>query len=67
MMVHKRTIDITGEELADAIDYWLKKQGVKVTGPSTVYVNDELCEYAEVTIRVDPRGTITERAKQWNT
>jgi hypothetical protein len=59
MTIYKRIIDMTGEELADAIDYWLKKQGVKITGPRTVYVNDELCEHAEVTIRVDPRGAIT--------
>ena len=47
-------INLTGEELAIAIDSYLVSHGVTVRGARTVTVNGELCGNAE--IYVDPSG-----------
>lgn len=49
-------IDLTGDEVAIAIDDWLARRGVHVHGPRTVKVNGELCEAGE--IYVDPSGFV---------
>lgn len=50
------SIDLTGDEVARAIDAWLVANGVHVSGPRTINVNGELCQ--EGHIYVDPSGFI---------
>jgi hypothetical protein len=50
------SIELTGDEVATAIDAWLVAHGVHVRGPRTVRVNGELCEAGE--IYVDPSGFV---------
>lgn len=50
------SIDLTGDEVATAVDAWLVAQGVHVRGPRTVTVNGALCEAGEV--YVDPSGFV---------
>lgn len=50
------SIQLSGNEVARAIDAWLVAQGVHVFGPRTVTVNDELCEWGKV--YVDPSGYV---------
>lgn len=47
-------INLTGNEVATAIDAYLVAHGVHVNGPRTIRVNGELCEKGE--IYVDPSG-----------
>jgi len=47
-------IELTGDEVAIAIDAYLVAHGVHVDGPRTVTVNGELCEHGRV--YVDPSG-----------
>lgn len=49
-------IDLSGNEIATAIDAWLVAQSVAVSGPRTITVNGELCERGEVYI--DPSGFV---------
>ncbi len=49
-------IDLTGDEVAEAIDMYLKAKGVIVEGPRTVTVNGELCDKGGV--YVDPSGKV---------
>lgn len=50
------SIELTGDEVATAIDAWLVAHGVHVSGPRTVTVNGELCVDGEV--YVDPSGFV---------
>jgi hypothetical protein len=50
------SIELTGDEVATAIDAWLVAHGVHVSGPRTVTVNGALCEVGE--IYVDPSGFV---------
>lgn len=50
-------IDLTGDEIASAIDAWLASRGVLVSGPRTVTVNGALCSVGQV--HVDPSGSVT--------
>lgn len=50
------SIDLTGDEVATAIDAWLVAHGVHVSGPRTITVNGELCETGR--IYVDPSGFV---------
>jgi hypothetical protein len=50
------SIELTGDEVAIAIDAWLVAHGVHVRGPRTVTVNGELCESGHV--YVDPSGFV---------
>ncbi len=51
-------IELTGNELAQAIETWLMAQGVLITGARTTTVNDgDPCGSARVF--VDPGGFIT--------
>jgi len=49
-------IELTGDEVAIAIDAWLVAHGVHISGPRTVTVNSELCEWGRV--YVDPEGFV---------
>ncbi len=47
-------IDLTGDEVAIAIDAYLVARGVAISGPRTITVNGGLCEFGGV--YVDPSG-----------
>ncbi len=49
-------IELTGDEVASAIDAWLAAHGACVNGPRTVTVNGKLCEVGKV--YVDPSGSV---------
>jgi hypothetical protein len=49
-------IELTGDEVATAIDAFLVAHGVHVSGPRTVRVNGELCTSGHV--YVDPSGFV---------
>lgn len=55
-------IELTGAEVATAIDAYLVAHGVHVSGPRTVTVNGELCEEGQV--YVDPSGFVIHDGKQ---
>ena len=50
------SIELTGDEVAIAIDAWLVAHRVHVDGPRTVTVNGKLCKYGS--IYVDPLGFV---------
>jgi len=54
------SIQLTGDEVAIAIDAYLVARGVNVSGPRTVLVNGRLCELGEV--YVDPSGSVNVNA-----
>ncbi|MBY5821502.1 hypothetical protein [Rhizobium leguminosarum] len=58
------TIELTGDEVATAIDAWLVAHGVYVDGPRTISVNRELCEEGE--IYVDPSGRVIADGKEFS-
>lgn len=49
-------IDLTGDEVATAIDAYLVAHGIYVDGARTIRVNGELCQYGQ--IYVDPSGKV---------
>lgn len=49
-------VDLTGDEVATAIDAYLVAHGIHVGGPRTITVNGELCE--EGYVYVDPSGFV---------
>jgi hypothetical protein len=50
------SIELTGDEVATAIDAWLVAHNVHVSGARTVTVNGELCKAGLV--YVDPSGFV---------
>lgn len=48
------SVELTGNDVATAIDAYLVAHGVTVRGPRTVSVNGELCQGGQV--YVDPSG-----------
>jgi len=50
------SVELTGDEVATAIDAWLVALGVHVSGSRTVTVNGELCKSGHVS--VDPSGFV---------
>jgi hypothetical protein len=50
------SVELTGAEVATAIDAWLVAHGVHVSGPRTITVNGKLCEEGHV--YVDPSGFV---------
>mgnify|MGYP000402619565 CR=1 FL=1 len=55
-------LELTGSEVATAIDAYLVAHGVAVSGPRTVTVNGELCESGSV--YVDPSGFVIADGKR---
>jgi hypothetical protein len=49
-------IQLTGDEVATAVDAYLVAHGVYVSGPRTIRVNGQLCEIGSV--YVDPSGFV---------
>jgi hypothetical protein len=56
------SIDLTGDEVATAIDAWLVAHGIHVSGPRTITVNGELCAVGHV--YVDPSGFVVARGEK---
>lgn len=50
------SVELSGCDVAIAIDAYLVAHGIHVSGPRTVTVNGELCECGEV--YVDPSGFV---------
>lgn len=50
------SIELTGEDVAIAIDSYLVAHKIHVNGPRTITVNGELCQYGKV--YVDPSGFV---------
>lgn len=57
-------IELTGNEVATAIDAYLVAHGVIVRGPRTIRVNGELCERGSV--YVDPSGTVIANGEEYS-
>lgn len=57
-------INLTGDEVAIAIDSYLVAHKVYVSGPRTVTVNGKLCKKGG--IYVDPSGTVIADGRGWN-
>ena len=55
-------INLSGDEVAIAIDAYLVAHRVYVDGPRTITVNGELCDVGEV--YVDPSGFVIEDGKK---
>jgi hypothetical protein len=55
-------IQLSGNDVATAIDAWLVAQGVTVVGPRTISVNGELCR--EGGVFVDPSGYVVNKGKK---
>lgn len=54
-------IELTGNEIATAIDAYLCAHNVHVQGSRTITVNGELCEAGE--IYVDPSGFVVDNGR----
>lgn len=57
------SIELTGDEVATAIDAYLVAHGVRTFGPRTITVNGELCEHGRV--YVDPEGFVMAGGKRF--
>lgn len=57
-------IEMSGNDVARAIDNWLYDQGVAVRGARTIRIGGELCKPA--TIYVDPSGYVSHGDCQWD-
>jgi hypothetical protein len=55
-------INLTGDEVATAIDAYLVAHGIHVVGPRSVTVNGNLCEWGRV--YVDPAGSVIADGKR---
>ena len=58
------TIDLTGDEVATAIEAWLVAHDVHVSGARTITVNGELCNVGRV--YVDPGAFAMVGGRRWN-
>lgn len=56
------SIELTGNEVATAIDAYLVAHEIHVDGPRTITVNGELCEEGQV--YVDPSGFVIANGKK---
>lgn len=57
-------IELTGDEVATAVDSWLASHRINVSGPRTVTVNGRLCESGKV--YVDPSGKVVAGGKEFD-
>jgi len=55
-------IELTGDEVAMAVDAWLVARGIHVNGPRTVTVNGALCSDGRV--YVSPPGFVVAEGKR---
>jgi hypothetical protein len=58
------SIELTGEEVAQAIDTYLVAHSVHICGARTIMVNDELCRKGHV--YVDPSGFVVTNNKKFS-
>jgi len=58
------SIDLSGDEVATAIDAYLVAHSVHVSGPRTIKVNGELCDTGNVYI--DPSGFVISDGKKFS-
>jgi hypothetical protein len=58
------SIEMTGDEVATAIDAWLVAHDCHVRGPRTITVNGDLCEAGHV--YVDPSGFVVHDGRRFN-
>jgi hypothetical protein len=58
------SINLTGDEIAIAIDAWLVAHGIHIRGPRTITVNGGICEYGQV--YVDPSGFVVSGGEKWS-
>lgn len=56
-------VNLTGDELAMAVDLFLYSRQVLVVGPRTVKVNGQKCESAQV--YVDPSGYVMDNGTRY--
>lgn len=54
-------IELTGDEVAIAIDAYLAAHQVHISGPRTINVNGDLCQKGQV--YVDPSGSVVAKGK----
>ena len=54
-------IELTGDEVATAIDAYLAAHNIRINGPRTTSVNGNLCESGS--IYVDPSGDVVANGK----
>ncbi len=57
-------IDLTGNEVAIAVDAYLVAHGIHVQGPRTIIVNGSLCKKGQ--IYVDPSGKVIADGKGYS-
>lgn len=58
------SIELTGDEVALAVEAWLVAHGVHIRGPRTITVNDALCEGGHV--YVDPSGLVMSNGEMFS-
>ncbi len=58
------SINLTGDEVATAIDAYLVAHGIYVNGPRTITVNGELCDKGH--IYVDPSGFVIANGEKFS-
>jgi len=58
------SIELSGEDVAVAIDAFLVANHVNVQGPRTITVNGELCKTGH--IYVDPSGWVEDKNSYWS-
>ena len=58
------SIQLTGDEIATAIDAYLVAHNVHINGPRTISIRDELIGYGE--IYVDPSGFVIDKGRKLN-
>lgn len=58
------SIELTGDDVATAIDAYLVSHGIHVSGPRTIRVNGNLCEAGH--IYVDPSGFVIAKGRKFD-
>ena len=59
---HGVEINLTGAEVATAIDAYLVARNIHVSGPRTISVNNQLCNFGRV--YVDPGGFVIHKGEK---
>ena len=57
-------IELTGCDVATAIDAYLVARGIHISGPRTIGVNGKSCEYGSV--YVDPSGFVIKKGRKYS-